>query len=140
MKHPLTWFAAFIGLGAAPVAAVAAALTAPPAKFEAPGVVALQQESSGWVYRQFPTGLRLYVSDNNGAGKANCIRECSFAWPPLLAENFDKATGDWSLVMREDGHNQWAYKGHPVYLLFHDSPMEPQGNGADGGTWHLLEP
>ena len=111
-----------------------------PAKFEAPGAVALQQETGGWVYRQFPTGLRLYVSDKDAPGKSNCNRECSFAWPPLLAAADDKPTGDWTLVGREDGRRQWAYKSRPVYMLFHDSPAQPQGNGQDGGTWHILQP
>lgn len=122
---------------AMPVAAFAAQA---PAKLEAPGVVALQQEGDSWVYRQFPTGLRLYVSDRDMPGKSNCNRECAFAWPPLYAELESKATGDWTVIKREEGKMQWAYKSRPVYMLFHDSPRQPQGNGQEEGTWHILEP
>lgn len=126
-----------MGLAALPALA---AQTPAPAKLEAPGVVALQQEGDGWVYRQFPTGLRLYVSDRDSPGKSACNRECAFAWPPLLAEQDSKATGDWTVIKREDGRVQWAYKNRPVYMLYHDSPRQPQGNGQEEGTWHILEP
>ncbi|MBX7200510.1 MAG: hypothetical protein K1X51_14175 [Rhodospirillaceae bacterium] len=118
----------------------AAAEIPAPAKLEAPGVVALQQETNGWVYRQFPTGLRLYVSDKDTGGKSNCNRECAFAWPPLYAEPDSKPTGDWTVIKRDEGKVQWAYKKRPVYMLFHDDPHNPAGNGQDGGAWHLLEP
>lgn len=121
-------------------APVLAAEAPPPAKLEAPGVVALQQETSGWVYRQFPTGLRLYVSDRDQPEKSTCNQSCSFAWPPLYAEASDKATGDWTVIKRDQGRFQWAYKKRPVYMLFHDSPQQPQGNGQEDGTWHILEP
>ena len=48
--------------------------------------------------------------------------------------------GDWTLVARDDGAKQWAYKGHPIYLLFHDSTTQPQGDKAENGNWHTLEP
>lgn len=135
-----------IHIGLAPLAvlflappAIAADASAP-AKLEAPGVVALQQETNGWVYRQFPTGLRLYVTDKDQPGRSMCNRECSFAWPPLYAEAADKPTGDWSVIKRDEGRLQWAYKKRPVYMLFHDSPQQPQGNGQEDGIWHILEP
>lgn len=129
----------FLTLLALSTPAAASEATAP-AKLEAPGVVALQQETDGWVYRQFPTGLRLYVSDKDAGGKSNCNRECAFAWPPLYAEVDSKPTGDWTVIKREDGKVQWAYKKRPVYMLFHDDPRNPAGNGQEGGAWHLLEP
>ena len=111
-----------------------------PDKLEHPGDVALIEETSNtWIYRQFPTGLRLYVNDRDTPGKPTCIKECAFAWPPLVAHEGARPMGDWTLVPLENGEKQWAYKGHPVYMLFHDSPAEPQGNGAEG-IWHFLEP
>ncbi len=124
---------------ALPGPALAAAAPAPP-KLEAPGVVALQQEGDVWVFRQFPTGLRFYVWDKDAPGKSNCNKECAFAWPPLYAEPESKPTGDWTVIKRDEGKVQWAYKNRPVYMLFHDSPREPQGNGQENGTWHILEP
>ena len=45
--------------------------------------------------------------------------------------------GDWSVIRRDDGTQQWAYHGKPVYSLFHDAPNKPVGDG-EGGVWHVL--
>ena len=112
-----------------------------------PGDVALSQESGGvWVFRQFPTGLRLYVFDEDTEAKENteaksaCIAGCSFAWPPLRAPVESKPMGDWTKVHRDgDNYDQWAYKGHPVYIRYHDLPDDPVGEKLDK-RWHILNP
>ena len=111
-----------------------------PAKLEHPGEVALIEEDQGYAYRHFPSGLHLYYSDRDPPGTSNCQKECAFAWPPLIAREGAKPMGDWTLVPRDNGNKQWAYKGHPIYLMFHDSTTEPQGDKAENGTWHILEP
>ncbi len=120
------------------IAASAVAQTAPP-KSAYPGEVALVQEPSGFVYRHFPTGLRLYFSDQDAKGKSNCNAGCAAAWPPLLPHDGAAPMGDWTIIARDDGGKQWAYQGRPVYVRYHDSPSQPQGDGLDG-TWHFLEP
>ena len=47
--------------------------------------------------------------------------------------------GSWTIIKRDDGTRQWAYKGQPVYTLFHDNVEKPIGNGVEG-VWHFLEP
>jgi predicted lipoprotein with Yx(FWY)xxD motif len=47
--------------------------------------------------------------------------------------------GDWTVVVRDDGRSQWAYKGRPAYTRRHDTPEKPAGDGIDG-AWHFLEP
>ena len=39
---------------------------------------------------------------------------------PLVAESSAKATGDYSLISRDDGKRQWAYKGKPLYRWYND--------------------
>eukprot|EP01031_Cornospumella_fuschlensis_P049122 gene49121-60126_t len=35
--------------------------------------------------------------------------------PPMMATATDRTTGAYSIVTRDDGSRQWAYKGKPVY-------------------------
>src|SRR6202162_1759464 len=56
-------------------------------------------------------GMTLYVFDRDAAGKSNCNGPCATNWPPLATAADAKASGDWSVVTRDDGGKQWAYKG-----------------------------
>ena len=111
----------------------------PPTNLEHPGQVALMESAAGWYYVHFPTSLRLYVFDLDTDGKSTCNFGCSSAWPPLLAPDDAESIGHWTVLVREDGRKQWAYKDRPVYLRYHDSPSKPTGDGVDG-VWHFLEP
>mgnify|MGYP006194362377 CR=1 FL=1 len=52
-----------------------------------------------------------------------------------------KAAGDYSLIVREDGQQQWAYKGRPLYRWANDKkPGDRSGDGFRGGVWHLAKP
>jgi predicted lipoprotein with Yx(FWY)xxD motif len=81
----------------------------------------------------------LYVYDKDVPGKSNCGAPCVSAWVPLLAsapEN--EAVGDWTLISRPDGRHQWAYKGRPVYLRYHDLSANSGNIRATG--FQKLEP
>ena len=104
-----------------------------------PGAVALSESKPGqWSYKAFPSLLPLYVNENDSDGKSTCYDSCAMAWPPLQAEQQDSDVGHWSVVERDTGDLQWAYKGQPVYRRFHDSVTNPRGDGLDG--FHLLKP
>ena len=66
-------------------------------------------------------GMTLYVFDKDAAGKSNCNGPCATNWPPLMAKADAKASGDWSIVTRDDGGKQWAYKGKPLYAWAKDT-------------------
>lgn len=108
---------------------------------EHPGEIALIQNDNGTLdYRLAANGFRLYVSDRDSPGKSVCNGGCARAWIPLMVNaNTEKNFGEWTIVKRDDGSRQWAYKGRPVYSLFHDSPDRPIGEGIEG-VWHLLVP
>ena len=111
-----------------------------PDKLGYPTQVALSQVDNRWIYRHFPTGLRLYVYDLDEPGKSNCTLSCSAAWPPVEAPADAVAVGHWTPIARPDSsRRQWAYKGRPVYVRYHDSIEKPSGDGRDG-VWHFLEP
>ena len=72
------------------------------------------------------TGLPLYTYDNDTmVGMSHCFAECAKDWPPLIAPAKAKASGDWSLVMREDGSRQWTFKLKPLYTCARDLPGKP---------------
>jgi predicted lipoprotein with Yx(FWY)xxD motif len=64
-----------------------------------------------------PNGMTLYTFDRDtmGSGKSVCNGQCATNWPPLMASASDSASGDWTIVTRDDGGRQWAYRGKPVY-------------------------
>lgn len=104
-----------------------------------PGVMALSQEPNGkWIYKMFPDLVRLYVYDKDAPGKSNCDPGCISAWPPAMPTAEDRAIGAWTIITREGGVQQWAYKGKPVYARFHDITDDLTNGAVDG--FHLLEP
>jgi predicted lipoprotein with Yx(FWY)xxD motif len=87
-------------------------------------------------------GMTLYVFDKDaaGSGKSACNGECAANWPPLMAAAGDKADGDYSVVMRDDGSQQWAYKGKPLYRWVKDQkPGDTTGDGVKN-VWHTAKP
>ena len=87
-------------------------------------------------------GMTLYTFDKDtaGNGKSACNGPCAASWPPLLATATDKASGDYTIVTRDDGAKQWAYKGKPLYLWVNDKkPGDKTGDGV-GGVWKIAKP
>ena len=62
-------------------------------------------------------GMTLYSFDKDVVGKSNCNDKCAVEWPPLKAAADAKASGDWTIVIRDDKSQMWAYKGHPLYTF-----------------------
>src|SRR5262249_49923744 len=110
-----------------------------PAKLEHPQDAALTEEAPGqFVYRSFPASLRLYVYDKDRPGKSACSGVCASAWPPLRVSAGEKGpVGDWTIIVREDGIRQWAYKNKPVYTRFHDLDLDPD---SEKEGFHALRP
>ena len=68
-----------------------------------------------------PDGKPLYTYARDTApGKSACINQCVTNWPPLAAAADAKDEGDWTVVTRDDGSKQWAYKGKPLYTYARD--------------------
>lgn len=86
-------------------------------------------------------GMTLYVFDKDAAGKSNCNGPCAQNWPPLAVSADAKASGDWSIVTRDDGGKMWAYKGKPLYTWKNDkAPGDTTGDGFGNGVWHIAAP
>lgn len=87
-------------------------------------------------------GMTVYTFDKDvaGSGKSTCNGPCLTAWPAVMAEPDAKPEGDMSIVTRDDGTKQWAYKGKPVYLYASDTkPGDMKGDNFRG-VWHVIKP
>lgn len=81
-------------------------------------------------------GMTLYMFDRDAGGKSACNGPCAALWPPLMAKGDAKASGDWTVVARDDGSKQWAYKGKPVYTWSKDAkPGDKTGDNVNN-VWH----
>ncbi len=89
-----------------------------------------------------PNGMTLYTFDRDtaGSGKSVCNGACATNWPPLMAGDMDKSSGDYSLITRDDGKKQWAFKGKPLYYWAKDTkPGDRTGDGFNK-VWQLARP
>ena len=85
-------------------------------------------------------GMTLYTFDKDVAGKSACNGPCATNWPPLIATAGAKASGDWSVVTRNDGSRQWAYKGKPLYTWIKDQKAgDKTGDGFANNAWHTAK-
>ena len=84
-------------------------------------------------------GKPLYVWDRDTMkGMSHCNGDCAAKWPPLVAKPGSKPSGDWSIITREDGSSQWAYKDKPLYTFAPDEPGQPP-KGAAIPHWTLAK-
>jgi predicted lipoprotein with Yx(FWY)xxD motif len=89
-----------------------------------------------------PNGMTLYTFDRDvaGSGKSVCNGPCAANWPPLMAGADTHAGGDYSVIMRDDGGKQVAYKGKPLYYWAKDAkPGDKTGDGFNN-VWHVVKP
>ena len=89
-----------------------------------------------------PNGMTLYTFDKDPANgsKSACNGQCAANWPPLAATADAQPMGGYSVVTRDDGARQWAYKGKPLYYWVKDTkPGDRTGDGVNG-TWRIAKP
>ena len=88
-----------------------------------------------------PSGATVYTFDKDaaGSGKSACNGPCAQAWPPVPAQASDGAAGDWSIVTRDDGSKQWAYKGAPIYTFSKDAKPGDTAGDKFKDVWHVIK-
>lgn len=85
-------------------------------------------------------GMTLYTFDKDAGGKSACNGPCAANWPPLVAGANASPAGDYSVITRDDGAKQWAYKGKPLYGWTKDTkPGDKTGDGMLNGAWHAAK-
>lgn len=85
-------------------------------------------------------GMTLYTFDKDAGGKSMCNGPCATNWPPLFAMDGDTASGDYSIVTRDDGKKQWALKGKPLYFWVKDQKAGDQTGDNFNNVWHVAKP
>ena len=89
-----------------------------------------------------PNGMTLYTFDKDmmGAGTSVCNGACASNWPPLIATDADRPTGDYGVIARDDGRKQWTLKGKPLYFWAQDAkPGDKTGDGFNK-VWQVARP
>jgi predicted lipoprotein with Yx(FWY)xxD motif len=89
-----------------------------------------------------PSGMTLYTFDKDvaGSGKSVCNGPCAANWPPVRATAIEVGLGEWSVITRDDGTKQWAYKGKPLYTWVKDAkPGDRTGDGFNN-AWRVAKP
>jgi predicted lipoprotein with Yx(FWY)xxD motif len=86
-------------------------------------------------------GMTLYTFDKDAGGKSACNGPCATNWPPLMAAADAKPATGYTILARDDGSKQWAYKGKPLYTWKNDKkPGDITGDGFLNGAWHIAQP
>ena len=92
------------------------------------------------------SGLSLYTFDNDLLGTSNCIGTpddtdtCAVTWPPLLAGDGAVANDVMTIITRDTGEAQWAYKGRPLYHFSGDTAQGDINGDGLNDVWHLSRP
>jgi predicted lipoprotein with Yx(FWY)xxD motif len=114
------------------LAAISSASAAPPAKGGSSTKGDILTDNNG---------MTLYTFDKDVDGKSACNGPCATNWPALKAEAGDKADANYTIITRDDGSKQWAYKGKPLYTFAKDQkPGDITGDGFLNNAWHLAKP
>lgn len=124
----ISLFLATLAIGAASMVVNASASAADaPAKIAGGALVA-------------PNGMTLYTfdADKAGSGKSACNGACAGLWSPLLAVA-DQASGEYSVITRDDESRQLAYKGKPLYFYKADQKAGDRTGDNFKDVWHIIK-
>lgn len=108
-----------------------------------PASVDVARSIYGHVFIDARSGTALYKYVKDGKNRSACTGECMRDWIPYKAPAMAVPRGDWTIVDRNDGIRQWAYKGTPLYRYAGDlAPGDIRGHEAKGKQWlaYVLEP
>ena len=85
-------------------------------------------------------GMTLYTFDKDAAagGKSACNGNCAAVWPPLTAAAGSASGGEFAVITRDDGSQQIAHKGRPLYFYAPDQKPGDMTGDNSGGLWHVV--
>jgi predicted lipoprotein with Yx(FWY)xxD motif len=88
--------------------------------------------------------LYLFTKDEPGPGKSVCNDQCTENWPPFTSEDPltlpEGVPGELTQITRDDGTQQVAYNGWPLYYWVEDKePGDTTGQGV-GDVWYVVAP
>jgi predicted lipoprotein with Yx(FWY)xxD motif len=84
-------------------------------------------------------GRGLYTWDGDKTpGRSSCNSQCRILWPPIVAAAGAQPKGSFGLVKRDDGTQQWAFRGKPLYRWTSDKKHGDAGGDGVSGVWRLV--
>jgi predicted lipoprotein with Yx(FWY)xxD motif len=88
-----------------------------------------------------PKGMTLYYFERDDSGnKSTCNDACAEKRPPLMAADNAIASGDFTVIIRDDGKKMWAYRYRPLYTSQLDSaPGDIRGDNP-AQLWRVARP
>ncbi|MFZ6046870.1 hypothetical protein ACFW0H_12180 [Pseudomonas sp. CR3202] len=85
-------------------------------------------------------GMTLYTFAKDSEGKSACNGPCAQNWPPLMAPASAEPGNGYTVITRDDGSQQWAYQGKPLYTWIKDAkPGDTTGDGVNQ-VWQVAKP
>ena len=86
-------------------------------------------------------GMTLYTFDKDvaGSGKSVCNGPCITLWPAAAAAADSKPEGDLTVITRDDGSKQWAFKGKPLYTYAADKKAGDMTGDNFKEVWHVVK-
>ena len=87
-------------------------------------------------------GRTLYISNKDEEpGKSTCNGGCTKSWPPFAPEaGKPRPVYPLTVITRDDGTKQYAYKGKPLYHYAKDSHQGDMKGEGVGKRWWILKP
>jgi len=85
---------------------------------------------SRWGGRNLRDGYRnMYYKGKQLGGNTCVTAQCRAAWKPFRPGADAQSNGYWEVITRDDGTQQWAYKGYALYTYAGDkAPGDMNGN------------
>ena len=84
-------------------------------------------------------GMTLYTYDNDYANESTCTGVCSTNWPPFLVEGKPiYIPRNFTIIEREGGQLQWAYKNKPLYRWNRDQVIGDTTGDNFNSLWHIV--
>lgn len=90
-------------------------------------------------------GRTLYRFENDSEGESTCYDQCAENWPPFTSEGplvlpEDGVPGELTFIERDDGTQQVAYNGMPLYYFAQDDEVGDTTGHEVGGVWFVVNP
>ena len=83
-------------------------------------------------------GMTVYTYDKDTASKSACNGPCAVNWPPVIVSDSKPMAPDYSIITRDDGKKQLAYKDKPLYTFIKDKKAGDKVGDKAMGAWHVV--
>ncbi len=79
----------------------------------------------------------LYVFDGDAKNEKKACAVTPCPWKPLAAAQIANPVPNWTIISREDGVQQWAYKGQPLYTYDGDLQADDANGVGVNKHWNV---